>query len=122
MTEVTKALQSPGLEASPSILQVLCLQVQILNKVSPDDIIDFLDKGQKSKPCKLSQITMVNDIVKALQNNGEKLQKKMKKYLNKNAHLYHSPEVPKREEEEGGKKKCGKRRNMEKCQNTQMHE
>lgn len=57
-------------------------------------------------------MTDVNDVIKALQNNGKQFQKKIKKDLNENAHLWQGPELFDQKWQEG-RKSVGEERTWE---------
>lgn len=68
MTKAHEALKSPVVEASPSVLPTSWLGAlnKNMNRASFEDTVDFLEKGWKSKPPKLSQMTGDKHILKAL--------------------------------------------------------
>lgn len=95
MTQGEEALRPPGLEASPPMLQTLCLLAMNTNlsKSSHPITVDFLEKAQKTQPPQLSQVTSGKPILKASEKNGEQLQKKIMNNVNENTHFPESPEL-----------------------------
>lgn len=68
MTQANEAPWSTVVEASPSVLQTVSSRAlnKNMSRSLLEDIVDFLEKGQKSKPPKLSQVTDDKHILKAL--------------------------------------------------------
>nr|KAF6469746.1 hypothetical protein HJG59_011122 [Molossus molossus] len=87
MTEAD-ALKSSGVEASPLLLQTLCLRAlsKHMSKLSLQDMVNLLKMARKSQPPKLSQVTDEKPISKASGIDEEQLQKNTMDNLNKNTH------------------------------------
>lgn len=95
MTQAEEILRPLGVEASPPMLQTLCLLTMNtnLNRSSLPGTVDFLEKAQKSQPAQLSQVTDGKPILNASEKNGERLQKKLMNDVSENIHFPKSPEM-----------------------------
>lgn len=95
VSQDAEALEVPGGEASPLLLQTLCLSAinTNLSRFSLQDTVDFLEKARKSQPLKTSQATDAKPILKAPEKDGEQLQKTTTNDLNGNTHSPASPLV-----------------------------
>lgn len=97
MTEAD-ALESPGVEASPVLLQTMCLRAlnRELSRMSRQNTADLLKTARKSQPPKLPQVTHEKPVSKASGRDGGQLEKNLTDNLNKNTHPK-SPELLKEE-------------------------
>lgn len=95
MTQAEEILRPLGVEASPPMLQTLCLLTMTtdLNMSSLPGTVDFLAKEQKSQPPQLSQVIDGKPILNASEKNGAQLQKELMNDVNEIIHFPKSPEM-----------------------------